>query len=94
MRGDNMCAGPNGAPFGDGFGGYKGKALPGSSNYKKGINLPNSPSVTTPTESTPPVQRSNPESGLSIRKSSGGKKRTPQRVKRSAAGARKRFKTT
>ena len=39
MRGDNMCAGPNGAPFGDGFGGYKGKALPGSSNYKKGSGV-------------------------------------------------------
>ena len=48
----------------------------------------------TPTESTPPVQRSNPESGLSIRKSSGGEERTPQKVKRANSGARKRFKTT
>ena len=44
-------------------------------------------------ESTPPIPQSNSDSGLSIRSSSGGKENTPQRVKRSAAGARKRFKT-
>ena len=47
----------------------------------------------TPTESTPPIPQGNNDSGLSIRKSSGGEERTPQRVKRSNSGARKRFKT-
>ena len=44
-------------------------------------------------ESTPPIPQSNSDSGLSIRRSSGGKENTPQRVKRSVAGSRKRFKT-
>ena len=47
----------------------------------------------TPTESTPPIPQGNNDSGLSIRRSSGGKEKTPQRVKRSVAGARKRYKT-
>ena len=49
--------------------------------------------ASTPAESTPPLPKSSGDSGLSIRKSSGGQEKTPQRVKRSAAGARKRFKT-
>ena len=48
----------------------------------------------TPAESTPSLPKSSGDSGLSIRRSSRGKEKTPQRVKRSAAGARKRFKTT
>jgi hypothetical protein len=48
-------------------------------------------------DTPPPKQQSAPtssnNSGLSIRRSSRGKEKTPQRVKRSAAGARKRFKT-
>ena len=45
-------------------------------------------------ESTPSLPKSSGDSGLSIRRSSGGKEKTPQRVRRSAAGARKRYKTT
>ena len=48
----------------------------------------------TPAESTPPVQRSNPDSGLSIRRSSRSSSNTSNRRGGSRSGARKRFKTT